>query len=371
VEIVNWTNPVVILSLLFHLGITGYAIYGLIKKRDVVSYSIWFYLLPLSIVSNLFFPIGAFMGERFVFISSIGFCLFIGWLIYNYLPKITKNEKSSTYLTGFVLVTILCLYLAKTIDRNKAWKDNFTLFTTDLKTSENSAKGNYFAGKELLKKAVFPNNEDEIQRMNEFYEEAAPYLHRAVELHPEYADAFEALGNLYFSHDKDISKSAHYYAKLLETPNVPRSQDMYNFTRIILKQISLFLDENRVNPDEIIQLSDELLKIRPDLWEAYYIKGVVGMRLNDIELSLINFEKAESIDFPKTIDFFNNAGYIFAISGNYEKAVQHLLKAVEMGSNDYSTYINLGMAYQRLGDTNNANLYMTKGNEMKANQQKQ
>ncbi|MCL2290565.1 MAG: glycosyltransferase family 39 protein [Bacteroidetes bacterium] len=363
IEIVNWSNPVAIFSLMFYLGITLYAIYGLIKKRDIISYSIWFYLLPLSVVSNLFFPIGAFMGERFVFISSIGFSIFIGWLICNYLPKLTKNTKSATYLTVCFMVIILCLFAVKTISRNQAWKDSFTLYKTDIKTSKNSVKGNYLHGYDLLKKATYPSNE---KQRNELCEEAAKHLKRAVKLYPGHADAIEKLGNLYFDCYKDVAKALHYYtmALKLNTENIA----VLNSIKIILDQTDNLLAENRITStlDDLIQSYDELLSIKPDLGEVYYVKGLIyGKYLNNNKLALDCFEKALVADFLKTAKFYEDAGTIYALSGNYEKALHYLLKAIELGSDDYITYINVGVIYQQLGNSKNAHLYMQKGNEIK------
>ena len=86
---------------------------------------------------------------------------------------------------------------------------------------------------------------------------------------------------------------------------------------------------------------------------------------NEEELSLVNFEKALSFDFPKTTEFYEDIGAAYAISGQYEKAVQYLLKAVELDTGDPATYTNLGIIYQQLGDIDSASLYMTKGDEMR------
>jgi len=372
IEIVNWSNPVAILSLLFYLGITAYAIYELFKKfksstiqlnnSTIISYSIWFYLLPLTVVSNLFFPIGAFMGERFIFISSIGFCIFVGWLI---TRESAKGNVSR--LRAVVLIIILCLFSVKTISRNNAWKDNFTLFQTDVKTSKNSAKINLGLGHCLSKKAVNPTDEDERQRRSELCEEAAQYLKRAIEIYPEYTDAIEQLGSLYFNCYKDIAKALHYYAVALRN-TIKKSDAIYNNAKVILNSTNSLLSENKTSssPNEIIRSCDELLSVRPDFGEAYYIKGLIyGKYLNNIELSLVNFEKAASLDFEKTARFYEDIGVIYGIVAKHEKSLQYLLKAVELEPDNHVTYTNIAVAYQLLGDMNNAGIYMAKGNEMK------
>ena len=147
---------------------------------------------------------------------------------------------------------------------------------------------------------------------------------------------------------------------------LPRTS-AYISAQDILNRVPMLLYTNQISstPEEIIQSCDELLTIMPDLGEAYYIKGVIyGISLNNAALSLMNFEKADASDFPKTIDYYNNAGFSCSFSGNYAKAIYYLLKAIELGTNDHATYLNLGRIYQQLGDTNKANFYMKKGEEL-------
>jgi tetratricopeptide (TPR) repeat protein len=369
IEIVNWSNPIALLSLFLYFGITIYAVYGLFKKRDVISYSIWFYLLPLSIVSNLFFPIGAFMAERFVFISSIGFCIFITWLINKYIPKISKNITISTYLTYSVFIIILSLYSIDTISRNKVWKNNFTLMTSDIKTSKNSAKGNYEAGKQWNWKAVFPKNKEETQRKDEFCEEALKHLKRSIEIYPEYRDAFADIGTIYFDCYKDIPQTLHYYAIALQL----NSAKTYDNAKKVLTQINTYLNEHKTTyaAQDIIKACDELLNAKPDFGEAYYTKGLVyGKNLQNIKLSLLNLQKADSFDFEKTADFYQDLGVAYGMSGIYDKSIQYLLKAIELAPS-YNRYISLGLSYQGLGDMENAKIYFNKGEELKKNQTQQ
>ena len=377
IEIVNWSNPVSIVSLLFYVGIGIYAVYGLVKKRNIISWSIWLYLLPLSIVSNLFFPLGgALMAERFVFFSSLGFTAFLGWLIVTCAPKIhfsspseggRSNSKITRYFTGAVAVTILCLYAAKTISRNSVWKDNFTLLTTDVRTSKNSAAGNNAAGSQYLQKAIYPDNHNEAQLRNDYCDEAAQYFKRALQLFPHHVDATINLGNLYFDCYKDVAQSLHYFAMVIPY-NTIRTNTVIHSSKQVLNATLTLLDEKQINstPEEIIRSCDELLIVQPNIGEAFYVKGVIyGKYLNNFELALINLEQALSMDFPKTANFYEYLGVAYGFSGNLSNSIQYLLKAIELGSEDYNTYINLGVIYRQLGDMDNANLYTSKGNEMK------
>ena len=362
IETVNWPNPVAIFSLLFYLGIVAYAVYGLFKKRDIFSYSIWLYLIPLSLVSNFFFPMSPIIGERWIYMSSIGFVLIIGHLINVYLPKLFKKTKKATIISGVFLAIVLSLYSVKTITRNRVWKDNFTLFTTDVQTSRNSAKGNYEAGFHYLAKAVSPDNKDEALRRNENCEQAAQFLLRTIQLYPQYLMAYENLCILYYDCYRDVAKSIQYFTM---SQQLQRSNFITNFPIQMLNEIPSLLEKNQISSstEALLQSLNELLHVRPDIGEAWYVTGVIYGSLNNIEGALVHLEHALSMDFPKTSKFYEYLGTAYGIAGDNPKALRYLLKAVELGASDLIIYHNIGTIYQSLGDRDKADLYLKKAQE--------
>ena len=87
-DIVDFSNITVILSFLLHLALAGLALF-LIKKNRIISFGILFYFITISIVSNIVFPIGTTMSERFIFIPSLGFVLILAHILTRYI-----NNKS-------------------------------------------------------------------------------------------------------------------------------------------------------------------------------------------------------------------------------------------------------------------------------------
>lgn len=116
-----------------------------LKKKSIASYAILFYFTTFSIASNLLFTVGVLMNERFIYMSSLGFCILVSYLLITYI----KNQKA--VLASFVI--ILSLYSVKTFTRNYDWKDSFTLFRVDSHHSLNSAKIQTSVGGDLTKAA--------------------------------------------------------------------------------------------------------------------------------------------------------------------------------------------------------------------------
>ncbi|HNQ68326.1 MAG TPA: tetratricopeptide repeat protein [Bacteroidales bacterium] len=365
IEIINWTNPGAFLPLLLYLAIGGYALYGLIKKKDVFSFSIWMYLIPLSVVSNIFFPVGTFMNERFVFISSIGFCLILGYLIYKYIPKLIKNVQSSEYVMLLILVVIIGLYSFKTINRNKAWENDLTLFTTDVQVSSNSAKSNCSAGGKIIEEAQKPENKNNKAVHDEMCLKAISYLERAVEIYPEYVDALNLLGNAYYEYNFDVAKSLHYYSKVLKLKKF-HSVSYANARIVMMNTVGLMSTGATQNTaEDVIRGSLEIIAVQPEFGEAYHLIGTMyGKYLNDLDSAWYYFEKANSCNFDKNASFYKDLGVVCGMTGRFADALKYFLKAIELDPNDPQTFYNAGVTYQQLGDNKNAAAYIAKSNEM-------
>lgn len=68
-----------ILSLAVHLVMLAGAIYYTLKKH-LLGFALMTYILFGLLIANLFMDIGATMGERLIFHSSIGFCIALAFL---------------------------------------------------------------------------------------------------------------------------------------------------------------------------------------------------------------------------------------------------------------------------------------------------
>ena len=153
----EFTNPLVWLSLVVHLGLFGGFFYFL-KKRPVLSFAIAFYLINLLMVCNLFFDIGATMGERLIFHASAGFVIGMAYLLVKGIEKIKAISIRKTALAGLMLVVIvLCGF--KTIERNKDWKSDATLFFQDIKVSPNSFLVNVNVATMLVNQSDYEKDE--------------------------------------------------------------------------------------------------------------------------------------------------------------------------------------------------------------------
>ena len=148
IPIVNFGNIWVLLTIIVYGAILFFGIYRLINKRfDPLTFGIFFFLITLSIFSNVLFLIGSDMGERFLFFPSAGFCIAVAFIMEQIVFRQATGEippvKDKKIL--FMLIPVGIIFIAITMNRNTEWKDSFTLFLADSKTAPNNCRILYFA----------------------------------------------------------------------------------------------------------------------------------------------------------------------------------------------------------------------------------
>ena len=313
IDIMQLSDWSVLLSLAVHIAMLGLAVWSW-KRDKVVSFGLFFYFITLSIVSNVVFPIGTLMSERFLFIPSLGLLLALASLM-------TRLDKKVLYIVTGLLILLFGL---KTITRNLDWKDDFTLFTTDVETNPRSAKLLNAAGGTLTTTAGrLPTTDKERKVM---LDKAKGYLTQAIDIHPTYRNAYLLLGN------------AHYY-----------------------------LDEY---PESISRL-EQVLALYPDYADAKKNLPVIlrdggkyyGEKVHDIEKSeallLRSLELAPNDD--TTIRLL---GIVNGIKQNYPKALEYFEQYRQKNPDSASSYVNLGTTYQNMGDKDKARYYYDKATEI-------
>lgn len=226
ISLKTWSDPLVIASLLAYLFMIISAVIGFFKKK-IWSYIIVVYLVALAPVSNIVFPVGTFMAERFLFIPSIAFCLLIAWILSeksaNWPVKIKK------YLLP-VFSLIMLLYAVRTISRNDDWKDDFTLYSTDVKVSSNSARSNQITGAWYSYLANQPENAG---KRIEYFDKSESYLRKAISIHPKYQQALFQMGNLMHDYRQNDDSTMYYYYCILKLN--PNEENVFRNISLIMK----------------------------------------------------------------------------------------------------------------------------------------
>jgi len=216
----------VYLSLLIHgtlISLIGY--FGFVlRKYKIIGFAIAFYIIHLLLVNNIVFDIGATMGERLIFHSSVGFSIIVALLLYRGAEKIQPLKTGQTILAGTIVVLIV-IFGFITINRNNAWKNDGTLFAEDIKTTPNSILVNANVAAALISKSDYEKDET-IKK--ETLHKAIQLLDKAIDLHQHtFVAGFLNRGIAWYKlGDIDKAKANMDSVKALY-PNYPTLKGMY------------------------------------------------------------------------------------------------------------------------------------------------
>ena len=356
IEITNFANPAVWLVLLGCIALTLFALWKL-RKRSVLAFGILFFIITFSITSNLLFNVGTFMNERFVFVSSLGFALICGYGLY----LLSANKSLSiNKLSVFLLILISLLYGGKTFARNLVWKNDITLFTTDVKTSANSIKCNVSAGGSYLQLWKEHHKERDKQL-------AYKYLNKALTLDSHSFNGWLLLGELKFT-DKDYQGAYEaYHNATLINPGSQMAQD--NAAKMLQAQDNAELDvvtamldaaiahSNAEQLAEALRRTDAYLAQHPANAHAYNVKGnILARGYGQLDAAIQLFEQAVQLD-PTYGSAYENIGIAYALKHDFAKAETFLQKALNLDPSNENVRSNLQRMYIDSGQPAKAKQY--------------
>lgn len=282
------------------------------KKHPLISFSILYMYVALSLYSNIVFAIGAAKAERFTFLASLGFCIALAYLIAKAM-KIditTSSANASGYKNYFMAIAVLLvLYSTKTISRNTDWKDNITLYTHDVELNPGSAKTHYYLGNELIKK-IAEEEKDPLKR-DAIIRKGISEVTKSVGIFPQYSDGYTQIGVGYYKMN-NMDSAAVYFKEGL-----------------------------KYNPNNSVALSN--------LGAYYFNKGRYD---EGIEI----FKKTLELN-PRFVDAMVNMGSCYGASGRYEEAITWFSKAYELDPTNKKAITFLAMTYQNMKQPEKAAYY--------------
>jgi tetratricopeptide (TPR) repeat protein len=257
------TNRIAIFSLIVHFAVLVIAFLFYNKNRRL-SYFILFYLTCLAAVSSFVFVPAGMVGERFTFLSSVGFVVVLSIFISNFF-KYKNNQVTAPFLAVVLLLVLVGFYSYNSIARTSKWKNHLTLMLNDIENAKESAIANNLLATQL----VILSFEKQSHERDSLREESLKYYNRALEIYPEFFNVAYDIGrvNLLLNNKREALK-AFEKAFYIDTTSVLAIEEII-FINTELKRISEI--EKYVNKlSEYKKLTENDFFILSDL---YYKKG--------------------------------------------------------------------------------------------------
>jgi len=331
-------NVWVLLSLATYVGVGALGIYRLFRfRKDYWAFGILFYMATIALFSNIFFLMGSAMGERFLFFASAGFCVLVALAIEKLILKADVSFESFTRnkLALGVIVPVCLLFSYLTYARNTEWKDNSTLFKTDLAKSPENGRLNYYVGNELVEN-VYPTIQDTNQK-KEVIAEGIACLKKAIEIFPKYTDAYTELGTAYLNILKYDSAEINFKTAIAQSP----------YQSIAANNLgTVFLRTNRI--PEAITYYKLAIQIKGDFVQAYCNLGSCYARAQQFDSAIYVLNQCLAID-PNYSEAYMQIGLAYYFTNKFTEAEPYFKKALEMNPADLNAANNLGAVYLNSG----------------------
>ena len=266
-----------ILSFLFLSGLMILA-FLLIKKHRVISFGIFWFFLTLAVESSII-PIEDVIYEHRTYLPSVGFFLIIGSVFFMFFWEKYR------YIAVAVFTVVILSNSYLTYERNKVWKNEFTLMNDNVEKAPGFAR-------------PLSNRGVEYSKIEQWDKALADYT-KAIEINPVFERAWYNRGVAY-AHFEQWEKAINDYSRAIE--------------------------------------------IFPDYAEAYYNRGVAEINLGQWEKALADYTRAIQI-FPAYADAYHNRGLTYAHFGQWDKAMADYAKAIAIDPNYAAAYSSRGVAY--------------------------
>lgn len=287
------------------------------RKKPILTFGIAFYLITISLYSNIIFTIGTSFGERLLFAPSFGFCIVLVYLLFTVLKKsIIGIQPNQVIAPLTVIIIIIAAYSFKTIERNKAWENNLSLYTTDIEHCDKSARCHYYYGLGLMKEKAMKIRD--IEQRKAIIEEAAKAFKSAITIYPSYSDAWGQLG-LAFYRLKNYRAAENAYLKAAE-----------------------------YNPSNATALSN---------------LGSLYFELKKYTAAKNSLKRAVNVN-PNHLDAIYNYASTLGTLGEFNAAITYFQKAIDLDPNNATYYQMTAITYQNMGMQQQANTYFKKAKQL-------
>jgi len=170
--------------------------YSCFRRLPVVFWGLSWTLLAIAPIANIFLPIGTIMGERLLYLPTMGFCTGLAAL----LLRLPRQRIWLWFLLSALLAT-------RTATRTADWRDNYTLFQATTQTQPHSARAwRGFGNAALARGEVAPG---------------LSALGRALHIWPSYYEVHSDLAVYYLQAERPEIARQHIATSLQLRPDYP------------------------------------------------------------------------------------------------------------------------------------------------------
>ena len=385
-------------AVLGSMALVAALLYGALRARRrsplVFFGGLWFFITLLPVCHIV--PHHEILAEHYLYLPSAGLLMLLTPLWRHLLSR-----RRTACLA--LLAAVLLLFSARTVVRNRDWKDARTLWSSVLETTPECARAHDNLGSEYFRAgdyrralehhrqavrirpehAVFRNNLGMDYGATGDTGRAEKEFQLAVSLNPELAAAYNNLGIVYYKRG-EYARAARFFQK--SARRKPDARAWFNCGKAVL---------HMGRPGWAIAALEEALRLRPDYPEAICLLGTACDRAGNHARAAEAFRKAAALKPDYAEAYYGMArallvglgdpdGALRALrtclqlrpglkqavyltaraydtKGDSLRAVQAYKQTLAAGVSDFKILYRIGVLYdQKIGDSQKALWYLTK-----------
>ena len=280
-----------------------------IRKQPLLAFSVLWFFVFISIYSNLLAPSPGIIAERFLYLSSVGFCIFLvmtfGLIFRIDLKKPWASSRLIQIVSTVFFTSLIIAGTILTYSRNFDWKNADSLYSSGIEHLTLSCQANNIYAKFLMNKGSVTI--DPIVRKS-ILGSSTDYFNLALGNCPFYEFVWYDLGTTY---------------NLLDDKN---------------QALSAFLNATRVDSSYA---------------SAFYQVGLIYAEDVKVDKAIEYQSKAISLD-SSFVDPYVHLSDVYLLSGDFDSAIRLLDIARQHGVEDHRIYGTAALAHFESDDLNMA-----------------
>ncbi|VAX37606.1 TPR domain protein, putative component of TonB system [hydrothermal vent metagenome] len=286
----------------------------------------WFTFANLYFIFSIFFLVRVrpdpgvnFVGDRFMYLPSLGFCFLFGICVENIFLWMKKTKLKFQWIFIMSLSVMFGVLSVKTYRQSQIWYDDFTLWENTLQKTLNNPFPYFARGKMYHERG-------------EYHKAIADYT-KTIELEPKWITVYNNRGILYYKLGA-IDLAIADYTKALELD--PKFAKAYNNRGTIYYELK--------KDDLALADYNKAIELDPEFTKSYTNRGLLYYALFKDRLALVDFNKSIELDSKSVRSYISRAD-LYSHTNRHQLAIKDLSKAIELDPFNGKVYYKRSQSY--------------------------
>ncbi len=187
-------------------------------------------------------------------------------------------------------------------------------------------------------------------------DEAIEYYNKALELNPEFDEAYFHRGVAY-TNKREYQTAKRDFEKVIELDsNRQRKEEARKLLSVLenLEDAQSYCNrglvyQNKGEHNLAMKDFNKAIELNPEFIDAYYSRGMNYCFTNEYDLAILDFNKTIELS-PENTNAYFMRGFAYLNKTEYDLAIKDYSKVIELNPEFTDAYYSRGLAYNKKGE---------------------